>query len=181
MKKLLNSTAFLLFCFLVSCQQSGSNTTTANSDQANKNKQASIAVYRAFETGNVNNLDSFIDKDIVDHSGENGEMKGIDSMKKMITDMHTHMNDIKIESIANATDGDYNFDLNRMTGTTNSPYMGFPANYKFDMMGVDVVKVKNGKAVEHWGYADPNQVVKMMQAMGSMPGSQNKMDSSKHK
>ncbi len=177
MKKLFLTSACAILCFLMSCKDSTTNSPENNTSQAERNKDASKAVYKAFETGNVNNLDSFIDKDIVDHSGEYGDMKGIDSLKSMINQTHAHMNDIKIESLANATDGDYNFDLNRITGTTKTAYMGFPANYKMDMTSVDVVKVKNGKAVEHWSYVDPKDMMKMMQNMNhSMPGSDNKMN-----
>lgn len=77
----------------------------------------------------------------------------MDSLKELFIQIHNHIPDLKMESIANATEGDYNFDLNRMSGTTNNPFMGMPANYKIDMTGVDVVKIKNGKAIEHWGFA----------------------------
>jgi predicted SnoaL-like aldol condensation-catalyzing enzyme len=87
----------------------------------------------------------------------------------MFTQMHDNISNLKIESIANATDGDYDFDLNNMTGTTKNAFMGLPANTKLDMMSVDVVKIKDGKAVEHWGYVDPNEMMKMMQMQKGMP------------
>jgi predicted SnoaL-like aldol condensation-catalyzing enzyme len=164
MKKLFLTTGCIIICFLMSCKESTS-TGNDNSSQAEKNKANTKMVYKAIETGDVSGLDSIIDKDFIDHSGENGDVKGLDSLKYNFTQMHNHLNDIKMESIANATDGDYNFDLNRFTATTNSSYMGLPANYKINMMGIDVVKIKNGKAIEHWSYADPKDVMKMMQSM----------------
>lgn len=157
--------ACIIFCFLFSCNQPASTSTDTTTSQAEKNKASSMAVYKAFETGDMSKLDSFIDKDIVDHNGgPNGAgINGLDSLKKMFMQMHDNISDLKIESIANATDGDYNFDLNHMTGTTKNAFMGMPANTKLDMMSVDVVKIKDGKAVEHWGYADPNEMMKMMQ------------------
>ena len=174
MKKFFLITTGIIFCFLMSCKESTS-TETANTSIQEKNKANTQIVYKAIETGDVSGLDSIIDKDFVDHAGDHGDVKGIDSLKKAFTDMHNHINNIKMESIANATDGDYNFDLNHFTGTTNSAFMGMPANYKIDMMGVDVVKIKNGKAVEHWGYADPKEIMKMMQNM-KMPEAGNKME-----
>ena len=52
-----------------------------------------------------------------------------------------------------------------MTGTTNSEYMGMPANTPIDMTSVNVVKIKNGKAVEHWRYSDAGEMMQMMQMM----------------
>ncbi|MGH2566421.1 MAG: ester cyclase [Ginsengibacter sp.] len=181
MKKLFLSIAIITFCFLISCNQPSSNsdTNSAATSQAEKDKAGTMAVYKAIETGDVSGLDSVIDKDAIDHSGgPNGaEIKGLDSIKAMFTQMHDNMSDLKIESIANATDGDYNFDLNHMTGTTKNAFMGMPANTKIDMMSVDVVKIKDGKAVEHWGYQDPNEMMKMMQMQKGM--SMDKMDTSK--
>ena len=167
MKKLFLATTCIIICILMSCKESTS-TGNDNSSQAESNKANTKMVYKAIETGNVNGLDSIIDKNIVDHSGDKGDIIGLDSLKNNFVQMHNHVNDIKMESIANATDGDYNFDLNRFTGTTNSEFMGMPANYKIDMMSVDIVKIKNGKAVEHWGYVDPKQMMKMMQDMKMM-------------
>jgi predicted SnoaL-like aldol condensation-catalyzing enzyme len=186
MKKLFLSMACIISCFAISCNQPASTATTdtvkgtdSTSSQAEKNRAGTMAVYKAFETGDMSGLDSFIDKDVVDHNaGPDGEIRGLDSLKKMFTRMHDNISDLKIESIANATDGDYDFDLNHMTGTTKTAYMGMPANTKIDMMSVDVVKIKDGKAVEHWGYMDPNEMTKMMQ-MQKMPSTDKKMDTSK--
>ncbi len=177
MKKLFLISSCIILCFLMGCKDS---TTTTNSNSTQEiNKANSQKIAKAIETGDVSGIDSLFDKDFVDHSGPNGDIKGVDSLKAYFTMIHSHVPDVKITSIANATDGDYNFDLNRMTGTTNSEFMGMPANYKFDMTGVDVVKLKNGKAVEHWGYADPKDMMKMMENMkkdNPMPPSGNRMN-----
>jgi predicted ester cyclase len=177
MKKLFLLSSCVILCFLMSCKDS--STTNNNNSMQETNKANSEKVHKAIETGDVSGLDSIIDKDFVDHSGPNGDVKGLDSLKAFFVMIHSHIPDVKITAISNATDGDYNFDYNRMTGTTNSGFMGMPANYKFDMTGVDVVKIKNGKAVEHWSYADPNEMMKMMNDMkkdSSMPQSGNKMN-----
>ena len=164
-----------MLCFLMSCKDSS---TMVNISMQETNKANSLKIHKAIETGDVSGLDSIIDKDFVDHSGPNGDVKGLDSLKALFTMIHSHVPDVKITAIANATDGDYNFDYNRMTGTTNSEFLGMPANYKFDMTGVDVLKIKDGKIVEHWSYADPNEMMKMgdMKKDSSMMQPSNPMD-----
>jgi hypothetical protein len=76
--------------------------------------------------------------------------------------------------ISGANNGEYNFALSRMTGTTNSDFMGMPANTPIDMTDVDVVRTKNGKAVEHWEYIGPKEAMEMMNMHHEMP-----MDSTK--
>ena len=152
----------IISIYFISCTDTS---TTSSTNATNKDSQADInrvhskEVYQAMETGDVSKLDSFIDKDIIDHEGN---MRGLDTLKKMFASMHNSIKDLKVETIANATGDDYNFALVRMTGTTTDASMGMPAGTKIDRTFVDVVKMKDGKATEHWGYVDQNEMMKMM-------------------
>ena len=159
MKKIFLTAASFL-CFLVSCNDK-ETTATNDADKQAKNKADFEMIYHALETGDVSHLDSIIDKDIVDHGNPAGDVKGIDSVKKWFVDFHNVTKDVKVKSIANATNGDYAFDWNTMTGTLTAPYMGMPAG-PFEMTALDVVKLKDGKATEHWSYMDPKDMMKMM-------------------
>lgn len=160
MKKFLFAAATGLFLFAISCKDT---TTSSTNSTEEKNSARNKEVYRAIETGDVSKLDSFIDKNIVDHS-EMGDIHGLDSLKKMFVEMHNKFSGLKMEPIAQATsaDGEYHFAWFKMTGTCTDSSMGMPAGTKMDMNGVDVVKIKNDKAVEHWGFADPKDMMKMM-------------------
>jgi len=50
-----------------------------------------------------------------------------------------------------------------VTGTANDNSMGMTAGNKMDDKSVDVVKIKDGKMVEHWGFLDWQDVMKMGQ------------------
>lgn len=173
MKKLLFVIAPAMLCFFISCKDSGTDNTATNSA---KNTERNKEVYRAIETGDVSKLDSFIDKDIVDHSGENGEIRGLDSLKKMFIQMHNQFSGLKIELVADATtsNGEYHFAWYKMSGTCTVASMGMPAGTHMNMSGVDVVRIKDDKAVEHWGFNDPKEMMEMMKM--HQPGDMNKMD-----
>ena len=177
MKKLFFTAVTAMLCFLIACNDTGTSTSTTENSANEKNKADFKLIYNALETGEVSRLDSIIDKDIVDHTPF-GDVKGIDSLKKFFVEFHNHTKDVKVESIATGTDGDYVLDYNRMTGTLTSAFMGLPAG-PLNMTAVDVVKLKDGKAVEHWGFMDVQDVMKMP---GGAPPMDNKMapvDSSK--
>ena len=169
MKKLIFTAATAMVCLLISCNDSGTSgsATTGDKDAQADNKAKLGIIHNALETGDVSKLDSIIDKDIVDHGSPMGDVKGIDSIKKWFVDFHSNTKDVKVESIATAVNGDYSFDYNKMTGTFTNPFMGMPAG-PFEMTAVDVVKLKDGKAVEHWGYMDPKEMMKMMGGDHSM-------------
>jgi predicted ester cyclase len=172
MKKLSLTIVSIILCVCFSSAQ--------NNSQAERNSANTREVYRAIETGDLSKLDQIIDKNVIDHAGPHGDMVGLDSTKMMFKEMHDHISNLKLEPIASATGGDYHFNLVRMTGTTNSEYMGMPANTPIDMTSVNVIKIKNGKAVEHWRYSDPHEMMKMMQMMqGEDHKMMNDMDSTK--
>ena len=158
MKKLFFTGIVAMICF-ISCEQKNATTTTNN---AERNTERNKMVYAAMETGDVSKLDSFIDKDIIDH-GHGKEIKGIDSLKAMFADMRNHMSGLKFELITDATsaNGEYHFSWYKMSGTCTDGSMGVPAGTKMNMSGVDLVRIKNDKAVEHWSFADPAEMMKM--------------------
>ena len=164
----------LASALLFSCKDS---TTTSSTDTVQRNRQHAEAIYAAFSANEPNRLDSFIAADVVDHGmGDGHEIKGIDSLKAMITDWHKHVSNLKMEIKQHASNGEYDFAWVRMTGTTIDPYMGMPANTAFDQTSVDVVRVdKDGKVLEHWGYVDPKDMMEMMAHPGELDHSKMSM------
>lgn len=160
--KRLFSPLVILILLISACTDASKTEVATTTTVAETNKSNSNMVNRAIESGDISRLDSVIDVNFVDHM-EGREVKGLDSVKKMLGDMHNHFSNLKMETISNATDGDYNFGLIRMTGTTTDGMMGFAANTPVNMMSVEVIKVNSaGKAIEHWSFVDPADMMKMM-------------------
>lgn len=166
MNKILFTAAITIMCLFLSCKDTTSTSST-NTDQNAKNLESNLKVLKAIETGDSATINMYVTSDAVDHSGPNGmEIKGPDAVRHMLVDMHNHMKDLKLEKIADAANGDYIFSLSRFSGTCTDGTMGMPAGTKMDEKGVDVIKVKEGKMVEHWSFTDPAAMMKHMQEMG---------------
>jgi len=177
MKKIFFVAASASF-FLIACNNGATNgTSSANDSTIEKNLVKNRKVYKAVETGDRAVLDSSISSDAVDHSGPNGTtISNGDSVKNMLADMHNHIKDLNINIITAAANDDYIFTYSELTGTAADSTWGMPAGTKLDEKGVDLVKVKDGKMVEHWAFADPNEMMKHMQEMNN-----NKMNMTKGK
>src|SRR5580704_10150077 len=65
-------------CIALSCT---SKTDGGLSPTAQKNVEAMHGVTHSFETKDFSKLGDYIATDAVDHAGENGDIKGLDSMK----------------------------------------------------------------------------------------------------
>ncbi len=175
MKKMLFCTYLVLLGLLLSCSHAntnkensiGNNNNTSNN--LNREREKMIAnnelVNRAIETGNFDGIDTLWADDIVDHSGPMGEeVHGKDSLKAVLMQMSKSMKDIKIDTKVSAYDPEkgYLFSLSHFTATTTAPMSGMPANSKLDMNSVDVIKIVNGKATDHWVFENPQDMMKMM-------------------
>jgi predicted ester cyclase len=165
---------------------SSCNNNTAGGSQGEKNIAIVHSINDAIESGDVSKLDQYIATDAVDHSGEHGEVNGLDSIKAHLKRFHDEYPDMKLEEQQDAANGDYVFSLTRFTGTNVVPSMGAPAGTHFDMAAVEVVKCKDGKVTDHWEYMTMADMMKMMggsnMGMDNMGGKMesNKMDTTKH-
>ncbi len=174
MKKNFFAVSATLLCICISCNDSSTASVEGkDNSQAQKNLNAWHVVSKAFATGDADAIDSVIADDYIDHRAM-GDVKGKDSVKANIIMVQATYKDIKMETIKELADNDYGFFWMHFSGNSNGA-MGIPAG-PFDMTNLQVVKFKDGKAVEHWEFMETGQLMKMMQQRGM-----NKMDSSKMK
>ncbi|MEO6611244.1 MAG: ester cyclase [Chitinophagaceae bacterium] len=178
MKKFLFLISTALVFFLVSCSDKKETTSGGGmSDKAKKNLEASRIVTEAFKTGDISKIDSAIASDFVDHT-DMGD-KNRDSLKAMITWMHSKPSDMKMETVREFANDDYVYSHMHMTGTSDGS-MGPKGTYDFNE--IEVVRFNSdGKAVEHWAYEEVNEMMKMMgkQAPPMDKKMDNKMDTAR--
>jgi predicted ester cyclase len=159
MKRLVFVASAAICCFFISCN---------NRDSSNdKNLSISRDIFKGIETGDTTKLSS-IASDAVDHAGPNGDVKNGDSIKAYLSQMHNHFKDLKIDIQGDAATGDYVYTWSTLKGTALDSSMGFSPNQSVSIPGVDIVKFRDGKAVEHWSFID-QAYLRMMRAQ-QMPG-----------
>ena len=153
-----------LICFMVSCNnektessEKATGETAKGNAMTDKNLAASRAISKAFETGDIKGLDSVVADNFVDHT-DMGDKVGRDSLKAMVTMIHSTFKDMKMETLGEVADGDYVYTRMRFTGTGDGKMM--PAQ-PYDMHVIETAKFKDGKAVEHWEFMDIQSVKKM--------------------
>ena len=163
MKKSAFAFSAVILCLLLSCN--GSKNEAGISDKAKKNQETNQAILKMFESGSFNNLDSFIAADAVDHSGPQGEVKGLDSIRAMFEYFASTMSDTKIEVVKELADDDYVISWIKQSWTAkmDDPNMHLKAGDKGNMEGIDVTKYNSeGKVTDHWGFISMADMMKMM-------------------
>jgi len=172
----------LIYIF-VSAVIAVSCTTATNSGGANieANKAKTQAFYdQVINAHNVDAIDSFCAADFVDHNPDQGHSgKGIDDLKASFKDFFTGFPDVHVTTNFMVAEGDTVVSHVTMTGTNSGAMMGMPAtNKQVSVDGVDIIVVKDGKAVERWGIFDN---MKMMRDLGMMPQQGMAQDTTKKK
>lgn len=134
---------------MTSCKNEG-----GLSAKTKKNIEVNDAIMKAYESGDFSKMGDYIAADAVDHGGENGDVKGLDNIVAEMKRYKQMMPDMKASNQLSVGNDDYVFTRATVSGNMN----GVPTT----MTSVDVSRFVNGKAVEHWVYMDPAELMKMM-------------------
>jgi predicted ester cyclase len=137
---------------LLSCNNSGGLSATAK-----KNMEVNNAIMKAYEAGDFSKMGDYIAVDAVDHGSDHGVVKGLDSIVADMKRYRAMMPDMKSTVTRSVADDEYVFTWAKIAGTMNGQ--------KIEMSSVDVSQFKDGKAVDHWMFMDPNDMMKMMPPM----------------
>jgi len=107
-------------------------------------------------SGDLNDLDEVIAPDYLEHAAlPPGVPSGLPGLKAMMTAYREAFPDFTIAIEKYLEQGDTGCAVIRMTGTQTRPFMGAPPSGRaIDITGIDVVRVMDGKCVEHWGVQD---------------------------
>ena len=126
-------------------------------------------VEEVFNGGNISLVDELMAADFVEHEEPPpGTPPGREGVKALTAAMHSTFPDFKATIEDMIAEGDKVFLRMTWSGTQASEFMGIPSTGKRFAVGVfDVLRIEDGKFVEHWGQMDS---MGMMQQLGAMPG-----------
>ncbi len=120
-----------------------------------------------FNQGNLAAVDKYIAADYVEHQMMPGQPAGTEGFKQMLTTLRTAFPDLHITIEDMLVDGDKVAVRSTLRGTQKGELMGTaPTGKSVTVTGIDILRMKDGKAVEHWGNEDD---LGMMQQLGAIP------------
>mgnify|MGYP001050113149 CR=1 FL=1 len=141
--------------FFLACNSGGGGMSAT----AKKNKEVNDAIMKAYEAGDFSKMGDYIAADAVDHGGEKGDVKGLENIVSEMKRYREMMPDMKSTVIKEMVDDEYVFYWASVSGTMQGKAM--------TMTSLDVTKFKDGKAIEHWVFMDPKEMMAMMQESGA--------------
>ncbi len=147
--------------------------TSASAIQSRKQRgeTANAVIVRRFveeviNQGKVDLADKYVAAGAVDHQMP-GQGNGPEVVKKMVRMMKAGFPDARITIDDLIAAGDRVVIRSTFHGTQKGEFMGIaPSGKPVSMSGIDIMRVVNGKLVEHWGNEDD---LGMMQQLGAIP------------
>jgi steroid delta-isomerase-like uncharacterized protein len=100
-------------------------------------------------------FEDLVAEDIVDHELIPGLPEGREGVRAFLRMMWSAFPDMTATIEDEAAEGDRVWSRTRFRGTHKGEFLGIPATGKpVEVESVDIVRVRNGKAIEHWGVTD---------------------------
>ena len=103
----------------------------------------------SFQSGRRGEGPGLIDDDVIDHRGGTvGDHHGLAAWREDREHMYDGLSDVSVTVEQNVASGE--FSTNRYTLRATHDATG----RRYEVTGIDMVRVKNGKLVEHWALMD---------------------------
>ena len=116
--------------------------------------------------GNLGAADELIAPDAVDHEGEPGAPRGPETMKAFALALHSGFSGLRFVVEDIIAEGDQVACRFTMTGTNTGDFMGPATGRPVSVSGLDIMRFRDGKVVEHWGITDQ---LSLLEQLGLLP------------
>lgn len=113
-----------------------------------------------FQTGDIQATEHFMADDFVDHAPWPGQPATRDGFKAGTAEMRAAFPDLSIKPVKVLEEDGKVAAVVRISGTHHGEFLGAkPTGRAFEVDGVDILRVEDGKLREHWGVIDSNQIM----------------------
>ena len=159
---------FTLFFMVLLIFVVGVSVSLADNHKLAENKAMTSRFYeKVLNKHNPNAMEEFVATNFVDHNPNPGQGPGLEGLKQQFVMFFTAFPDMHITVEDQIAEGDKVVSRLSVRATHKGDFMHIPATGKqITITGIDIVHIKDGKAVERWGNFDD---LGMMQQLGVMP------------
>jgi steroid delta-isomerase-like uncharacterized protein len=135
---------------------------------ADQNKDLARRFYdEVLSKGDLDRIPELCAEDVVDHEAPPEMPQGIEGVRAFVQMFRQGFPDLRASVEDMLEDGDRIAARVKFTGTHDGEFMGVPpSGAHIEIETIDIVRVVDGKAVEHWGVTDN---LGLMQQIGAIP------------
>jgi len=113
------------------------------------------------EQGNIDSFKELISDSVINHAAPAGVPNGPDSMFHFLNDiLKKGFPDLRLEIFDQIAEGDKVVTRKAFHATHSGDFMGIaPSHKKVVINVIDIIRLRDGKYVEHWGISNLSDVI----------------------
>jgi predicted ester cyclase len=136
--------------------------------QAEESKRIVRRFIDEYQTGASDaSFAELLDPDVVDHSRPPGIAPGAEGVRQQFDGFRAGLPDFRATILHQVAEGDLVITHKVFNGTHTGELMGIPpTGREVEILVMDVVRVADGRIVEHWGLVDR---LGLLQQLGAIP------------
>jgi predicted ester cyclase len=120
-----------------------------SAQQASEAGRVHLQIFELTGDGRIEDALDLVDADVIDHrGGAVGTVYGIAAWSEKWNQMYRGSTNFSVRFESNISSGDQS--ANRYTFRGTDPATG----RTYEVLSLDVIRVRNGKMIEHWGLLD---------------------------
>ena len=134
------------------------------SNTIEENKQVVIRFNKEFlEQGNTDILKEIVDEHFTNHTIPSNFPNDVTGLIQFAKILHKGFPDLKVEIDQQVGENDLVSSLKTITGTHLGEIMGHqPTGKKVKMTVIDMVRIKDGKYIDHWAKNDVMEIIQKL-------------------
>ncbi len=150
----------------VNTMQTQLNAANAAKSQAEANESLARSYYDALNKGDANALGQYLAPDYKRYLSATGTPLDVAGQLKRLAGLGAVFPDMQITIDNIIAEGDYVAICLTARGTQKVAFLGIPATgKKITVSGFEVVRIENGKIIEHWGGTDTFNLLQQLGAV----------------
>ncbi len=113
------------------------------------------------EEGKSTVLDALVSNEVINHSAPAGMPSGKESISNFLNGvLRTGFPDLRVEILEQIAERDLVTTRKKIIGTHTGEIFGIlPSNKKVEINVIDIIRLKDGKYIEHWGQSNFSDVI----------------------
>lgn len=114
------------------------------------------------ENGSMNSFKELVSDEVTNHSAQPGMDQGAEGMKYFLMDvLRAGFPDLKVEILEQVAERDLVTTRKKITAKHTGTLLNLPPSDKHIVINIiDIIRLKNGKYIEHWGASNFSDVIK---------------------
>ena len=113
------------------------------------------------EEGNINSFQELLSEKVINHSAPKGTPNGPESFYSFLNGvLRKGFHDLKVEILEQIAERDLVTTRKRITGIHKGEIFGIqPTNKPVEINVIDIIRILDGKYIEHWGQSNFTDVI----------------------